>query len=436
MRSFRSFTIGVGCLFLIAAPVGCVLAPGSGDNNGSNADPVANAGADQTVARNASVQLNGSASSDPDGDALTFLWTQTGGPAVSLSDASAAQPQFTAPGTSATLTFDLKVDDAKGGTATDSLQVLVEGARGTIGVVNNDSGRITLYDINDLDGEVEPFSRIDAGATTSVFQPRSIVITPGGATFISRQNGGIAFFGDNLSPAGNVPAAAVLEGAATKLDAPISMALDTNSELLFVGNAPAANGILVFDASDINGGNVAPLRSFAPPDRAPFNSLPMTVDALWLHAGELFVSDTSGNNANSSRILVFPDAVNASGQVTPVRQITSSSFGNIEDLTVTDSGVLLVVDGTNTVKVFNQAASANGNLAPDRVITISGTPTPSLQGVAVSIDGVGYLADRENSAIYSIGDIANANGVVTPAATLSGFNTRLAGPRQIFVISF
>ena len=39
--------------------------------------------------------VNGSGS-DPDGNAFTYAWTQTGGPAVSLSDATAAKPTFTA----------------------------------------------------------------------------------------------------------------------------------------------------------------------------------------------------------------------------------------------------------------------------------------------------------------------------------------------------
>ncbi|MGV1010702.1 MAG: PIG-L family deacetylase, partial [Dermatophilaceae bacterium] len=46
-----------------------------------NRTPVANAGPDQLVAPGASVQLTGLGSSDPDGDALTYAWTQTAGPA-------------------------------------------------------------------------------------------------------------------------------------------------------------------------------------------------------------------------------------------------------------------------------------------------------------------------------------------------------------------
>ncbi len=78
-----------------------------------NRPPVADAGPDQSVNTGASVTLDGSSSSDPDHDALSYKWTQTGGPTVSLSSSTAAQPTFTAPGSASTLTFKLTVSDGK-----------------------------------------------------------------------------------------------------------------------------------------------------------------------------------------------------------------------------------------------------------------------------------------------------------------------------------
>jgi hypothetical protein len=80
----------------------------------SNYGPTANAGADQTVDAGAAVKLDGSASSDPDLNPLTFAWTQVSGPNVTLADASSATPSFTAPELSSgstTLVFRLVVSD-------------------------------------------------------------------------------------------------------------------------------------------------------------------------------------------------------------------------------------------------------------------------------------------------------------------------------------
>lgn len=84
--------------------------------------PVAHAGADQTVESCRLVTLDGSGSSDPDGDPITYQWIQTAGPAVSLADPTSARPSFSSPWVSAVtnLQFLLRVSDGRA-TATDSV---------------------------------------------------------------------------------------------------------------------------------------------------------------------------------------------------------------------------------------------------------------------------------------------------------------------------
>ena len=74
--------------------------------------PIASAGSNQVVGLGASVELDGSASSDPNNQSLTYYWTQTAGPTVTLSNPGAVQPTFTAPASSQTMIFSLVVTNS------------------------------------------------------------------------------------------------------------------------------------------------------------------------------------------------------------------------------------------------------------------------------------------------------------------------------------
>ncbi|HUP91257.1 MAG TPA: PKD domain-containing protein, partial [Solimonas sp.] len=105
---------------------------------GANTAPTANAGADKSANSGAVVPLPGSGT-DTDGTITGFLWTQTGGTAVTLSNANTATASFTAPtvGAATPLTFTLRVTDNGGATDTDSIVVTVQPAGANVAPTAN-----------------------------------------------------------------------------------------------------------------------------------------------------------------------------------------------------------------------------------------------------------------------------------------------------------
>ncbi|MBF0180931.1 MAG: hypothetical protein HQM03_12985 [Magnetococcales bacterium] len=88
--------------------------------------PVANAGANQYVVPGSTVTLDGSASSDADaGTTLNHFWSQTSGPAVTLSSSALVKPTFTAPNTAATMVFALTVNDGLFASATPATVTVI-----------------------------------------------------------------------------------------------------------------------------------------------------------------------------------------------------------------------------------------------------------------------------------------------------------------------
>ncbi len=110
-----------------------------------NSPPTVDAGADQNAYEGQIVHLHATAS-DPDSDPLTYEWTQTAGLSVTLSGANTSDASFTAPAVStvgqAGMTFRVTVNDGKGGTANDSVNVRV--------YLAGDATHNDVVDISDL----------------------------------------------------------------------------------------------------------------------------------------------------------------------------------------------------------------------------------------------------------------------------------------------
>lgn len=290
----------------------------------------------------------------------------------------------------------------------------------------------------DAQNDATPLTELPLGATTDIFQARAIMVTSGNVLLVGRQNGGITAHDGALTATGETPADRVIDGTDTLLDSPIAFAYDAANDRLYVGNINASDGILVFDnvSDDAFDGEVIPDRKFNPTDRAPTDNSPMTIDALWLdNDGVLYVSDTSGLNVNSSRILIYKNPESAENGVDPDAVLESNDWGGIQDLAVDPDGNLYVVDGNDYVVRIDSASANAGELTvnADVTITVPGSGV-ALDGIVISSDGVCFLADRGNHEIHAYVGIAELSGTPTPNRTITGSNTGLFSPRQLWLV--
>jgi len=97
----------------------------------SNQIPVANAGNDWFAGTYIRITLDGTESYDPDENyPLTYSWTQTSGPVVSLDDPSSATPKLVTPLAPCVLVYSLVVTDSLGDSSLpDEIVVTVFNAR-------------------------------------------------------------------------------------------------------------------------------------------------------------------------------------------------------------------------------------------------------------------------------------------------------------------
>ncbi len=126
MSTAQRTAVGLAILFLAGNLGGCPSTIQMPDVNLGqvNTPPEADAGPDKSAVTGDQVQLDGMRSSDPDGDALRYLWEQIYGPAVQLENANQRVANFspTLPGD---YEFSLTVSDSADVNDTDTMVVSV-----------------------------------------------------------------------------------------------------------------------------------------------------------------------------------------------------------------------------------------------------------------------------------------------------------------------
>ena len=167
MQSKRTTALLVAAFVVVIALNACSSSNGTNGTNGTNGNsqPIANAGPDQKVAASGiPVALNGGASSDADGNALTYAWTITDRPVGSmdaLSSSVVSNPTFT-PDKAGAYVLSLVVNDGIENSIADTVMVRA-------GMPVPDTGQTRWYSTafgDDGDYVINPMSYTDNGEGT------------------------------------------------------------------------------------------------------------------------------------------------------------------------------------------------------------------------------------------------------------------------------
>ena len=146
MRHFPAIFLGLA-ITACSGGGGSDSSSDTGTTTPTNTAPTVNAGTDQTVSENTTVQLNATVT-DAEGDA-TLSWEQVSGPTVTLSSTSAEDPSFTAPDVADSETIVLRLTADDGVNAADSDEVSITVTDGTSSApsewITNTTGETSNY---------------------------------------------------------------------------------------------------------------------------------------------------------------------------------------------------------------------------------------------------------------------------------------------------
>ncbi|GEM_PF-1042995 len=351
--------------------------------NTPNTPPSADAGPDQSVLVNDLVSLNGSGSSDVDGDPLSFSWsliTRPLGSTATLTGATAVNPSFVADA-EGTFVAQLIVNDGQSDSPPASVMINV-GPGNTAPVANAGLDQsvlvgdlVALNGTGSSDANGDPLSynwslTVPVGSTAvlSGANTDSPTFTPDVAGSYLAQL--IVNDGQVNSPADNVLINANTPNTVPVADAGLDQSVLTGDLVTLdgSGSSDADNNPLTFNWSIIS----APVGSIASLSNTAISAPDLTPDLAGTYVIQLIVNDGQANSLADTVTITVTDIVSG-GPVT----IVSADW----------NGSTLTVIGTGT---------------PGATVSISGADTGEIIGTAVTVATDGSWSVATSSLVNDV----------------------------------
>jgi len=233
-------------------------------------------------------------------------------------------------------------------------------------------------------------------------------------------------FGNAASADGNLSPGTNLEGPNTQIGSPTGIAIDAARNYLYIPNWDS-NTVVVFHGASNATGDIAPNRIISSVLDKPFC---IALDSV---NDRMFVLDNVS-------IRIYDNVSILNGAVEPSRSITGlpgQNPGGCYYDAATDIFYIAIFDVG--IFIYDNASSANGTHAATVSREISGALTGYRASRGLFVDSSDRLYVSENSASQSIlvfNNASSANGNIAPNRIISGAQTLLENPLGIVVNPF
>lgn len=216
-----------------------------------------------------------------------------------------------------------------------------------------------------------------------------------------------------------------ISGAATTFNSLRGLAIDLARDQIYIANS-GGNAITIYANARSANGNTAPSRTIV----GAATTLNAPSGLYFDVAGDrLYIANTGANT-----VAVYDNAGSADGNVAPTRSLTSPGTLTAPSRLAVDTtrNLLYVVNGDGRILVYDAAVTVSGAVAPGRVWSDS-----ELTGASgIYVDPVGdraYVSNAGSNRILIFDGASTATGAVTPSRALVGVGTNLNQPRDLFV---